>query len=275
VVVQYLRLWDYLQNIHLSDEPDKFIWKWSYNEEFSSSSAYRALFLERTSLAGADRIWKVQAPDRCRFFGWLVLHGRCWTSNRLRQHGMRDSDTCAVCAQEVETLDHLLLGCVHSQETWFRVLSFYGLDHLTPQELPYFDWWLAVRKWVHKSQRKSFDSLALLVIWSLWKESNPRVRERVALQPVSLAPRILEEAQRWARAGFVGLAFLVIVDCFVTLVFVLCALCFLLSPLFCSVLILYQDYYPLLNEKRAMHVLKKHALIVPLDLVVLVLDNLE
>jgi hypothetical protein len=46
VVVQYLRLWDYLQNIHLSDEPDRFIWKWSYNEEFSSSLAYRALFLE-------------------------------------------------------------------------------------------------------------------------------------------------------------------------------------------------------------------------------------
>jgi hypothetical protein len=29
-----------------------------------------------------------------------------------------------------------------------------------------------------------------------------RVHERVALQPVLLAPRILEEARRWARAGF-------------------------------------------------------------------------
>jgi hypothetical protein len=132
VVVQYLHLRDYLQNIHLSDEPDRFIWKWSSNGEFSSSSAYRALFFGRTSLAGVDRIWKVQAPGRCRFFGWLVLHGRCWTSNRLRRHGMRDSDTCALCAEEVETLDHLLLGCVHSRETWFRVLRFYSLDHLTP-----------------------------------------------------------------------------------------------------------------------------------------------
>jgi hypothetical protein len=114
VVVQYLRLWDFLQNFHLSDEPDRFIWKWSYNGEFPSSSAYRALFLGRTPLAGADRIWKVQAPGRCRFFGWLVLHGRCWTSNQLRRHGMRDSDTCALCAQDVETWDHLLIGCVNS-----------------------------------------------------------------------------------------------------------------------------------------------------------------
>jgi hypothetical protein len=85
-------------------------------------------------------------------------------------------------------------------------LRFYGLDHLTPQEeLPYFVWWLAVKKRVHKSQRKGFDSLALLVVWSLWKERNPRVHERVALQPVSLALRILEETRRWARAGFVGI----------------------------------------------------------------------
>jgi hypothetical protein len=162
--------------------------------------------LGRTSLAGVDRIWKVQASGRCRFFGWLVLHVRCRTSNRLRRHGMCDSDTCALCAQEVETLDHLLLGCAHSRETWFRVLRFYGLDHLTPQEeLPYFDWWLAVRKRVHKSQRKGFDSLSLLVVLSLWKERNLRVHERVTLHLVSLAPRILEEARRWARAGFVGI----------------------------------------------------------------------
>jgi hypothetical protein len=127
MVVQYLRLRDFLQNIHLSDEADGFIWKWSSNGEFSSSSAYRALILGRTSLAGADRIWKVQAPGRCRFFGWLVLHGRCWTSNRLRQHRMHDSDTCALCAQEVKPLEHLLLGCVHSRES-FALLRPRSLD---------------------------------------------------------------------------------------------------------------------------------------------------
>jgi hypothetical protein len=45
---------------------------------------------------------------------------------------MRDSDTCALCAQEVETLDHLLLGCVHSRETWFRVLRYYLLRPRSP-----------------------------------------------------------------------------------------------------------------------------------------------
>jgi hypothetical protein len=65
----------------------------------------------------------------------------------------------------VETLDLPLLGCVHSRETWFRVLCYFGLDQITPQEeFPYFEWWLDIRKQVHKSVRKGFDSLALLVV---------------------------------------------------------------------------------------------------------------
>jgi hypothetical protein len=36
-------------------------------------------------------------------------------------------------------------------------------------------------------QRKGFDSLAWLVVWSLWCERNRKVHDRVALQPVALA----------------------------------------------------------------------------------------
>jgi hypothetical protein len=120
------------------------------SREFSSSSAYKALFVGRTCIAGVDRIWKVQAPG-WHFFRWLVLHGRCWTSNCLCRHELQDSDDCALCAQEVETLDHLLLRCVHSRETWLRILHYYGLQHLAPQEeLPFFEWWVATWKQVHK-----------------------------------------------------------------------------------------------------------------------------
>jgi hypothetical protein len=45
VVVQYLHLWDTLRDYYLSDQPDRFIWKWSSSGDFSSSSAYKALFV--------------------------------------------------------------------------------------------------------------------------------------------------------------------------------------------------------------------------------------
>jgi hypothetical protein len=91
--------------------------------------------------------------------------------------------------------------------TWFRIMHYYGLQYLAPQEeLPFFKWWLPTRKQIHKLRRKGFDSLALLVVLSLWKERNRHVHDRAALQPVALAPLILEEARRWARVRFAGIA---------------------------------------------------------------------
>jgi hypothetical protein len=83
--------------------------KWTASCEFSSASAYKALFFGRSSFLGASHLWKTQALGRVRFFGWLVLHGRCWTSDRLRRHGLSGIDVCALCAREVETLDHYSL----------------------------------------------------------------------------------------------------------------------------------------------------------------------
>uniref|UniRef100_K4AMD7 Uncharacterized protein n=1 Tax=Setaria italica TaxID=4555 RepID=K4AMD7_SETIT len=124
------------------------------------------------------------------FFGWLVIHGRCWTSNRLRRHGLRDRDDCALCARE----------------TWFRILSYIGMPRLTLQvEITFAKWWIQAWKTVTKIRRKGFDSLIWLVAWSIWKERR-RVHERLALQPVALASVILEQARLWKPAGFVSLA---------------------------------------------------------------------
>jgi hypothetical protein len=206
VIVQYIRVWDLLLDFALTETRDRFIWKWTASGEFSSGSAYRALFFGWSPLLGASHLWKTQAPSRVRFFGWLVLHGRCWTSDGLRHHGLSVRDVCALCAHEVETLDHLLLGCVHSRETWFRVLRFFDMTDLAPtREEPVAVWWLWAWKVVVKPSHKGFDTLVWLVAWSLWKERNRRVHERAALQTVALAGAILEDVCLWARAGFVSI----------------------------------------------------------------------
>jgi hypothetical protein len=132
VTVQYIRIWDLLLNFDLTDIPDRFIWKWTASGEFSSASAYWVLFFGRSPLRGVSQLWKTKTSGRVRFFGWIVLHGHYWTSNRLRHHRLSDRDICALCAREVETLDHLLLGCVYSRETWFRMLRFFGMADLAP-----------------------------------------------------------------------------------------------------------------------------------------------
>jgi hypothetical protein len=109
-------------------------------------------------------------PGKCKFFAWLVLHGRCWTSDRLHHHGLKDSDTCALCAQEVKTLDHLLVDCVFSRETWFRTLTHILLPQLAPDRpTSLATWWCSARKSVAKTRRKGFDTFVWLVAWSIWR----------------------------------------------------------------------------------------------------------
>jgi hypothetical protein len=148
-------------------------------------------------------------PGKCKFFAWLVLHGRSWTSDRLHRHGLKDFDICTLCAQEVETLDHLLVDCVFSRETCFRTLGHILLPQLAPDcPMSLATWWCSARKSVAKTLLKGFDAFVWLVAWSIWRERNQRVHEREALMSMTLAPAILDEARTWAHASFLLIAHL-------------------------------------------------------------------
>jgi hypothetical protein len=104
-----------------------------------------------------------------------------------------------------------------------------------PQVPEPFAAWLHAMKRIPRARRKGFDSLAWLVVWSLWRERNHRVHDRRALMPVALAPSVLDEARLWASAGLLCL-FCGLVVC-----------CLVCKPQLSS-----------LNEIRAMHVFKNH-----------------
>jgi hypothetical protein len=86
-LVRYVRIWERMQAIVLDHgRDDKFIWKWAGNQQYSSSSAYRAFFHGQCSIPGAKELCNVAVPPRFRFFIWLALLDRCWTSARLQRH---------------------------------------------------------------------------------------------------------------------------------------------------------------------------------------------
>ena len=97
----------------------------------------------------------------------------------------------------------LLTNCVLAREIWYLVLRRCNLQRHTPSlaNSDFVEWWLLSRKQLRKEIRKAFDSLVILVAWSIWKERNLRIFQKVKLPVAELADSILDEAKVWGYAG--------------------------------------------------------------------------
>jgi hypothetical protein len=122
------------------------------------------MFIGFSAPLGAKNIWKTLAPSKVRFFFWLVMHGHCWTAERRFRHGLQDSATYVLCDQEIESMDHILIGCCFSREVWYhwlRKLHLKGV--IVVQQKPSMQWWLSSGKLVPKMLRRGFDSFFFLL----------------------------------------------------------------------------------------------------------------
>ena len=103
---EFLSLWNEVATWEpTAGVQDEFSWSWEDTGKFSVRSAYAANFLAREVAPAADLIWKSRAPSQCKFFIWLALLNRCWTSDRLARRGLPHQDACPFCDQEEESIN--------------------------------------------------------------------------------------------------------------------------------------------------------------------------
>ncbi|KAE8787790.1 Serine/threonine-protein kinase SMG1 [Hordeum vulgare] len=138
--MQYIELWRRVHLIALADQPDKLRWRWTANGLYSAKSCYDALFLGCTSSPHAALTWKTWASLSVKFFMWLALQDRCWTSERLARHGLPHPLACVLCDQAPKSMQHLLIGCPFSR--WHGVFSKLRLTATMPTgQEEFFVWW--------------------------------------------------------------------------------------------------------------------------------------
>jgi len=114
VIVEFLELWDIISEVELQPGvEDSHIWRFSLCGQYTAKSAYDRFFQGVIRFEPYERIWKTWAPGKCRFFLWLVAHNRCWTADRLARHGLDHPTRCLHCDEDSETINHLLVDCLH------------------------------------------------------------------------------------------------------------------------------------------------------------------
>ena len=119
-VVDYMQLWERVQELPLREEEDSVRWRLTANGQYSAKTAYAAFFFGRTAAPGAPLSQKLHM--------WLALKNRLWTADRLQRRGLQHPPVCPLCCQGA----HLLVQCVVAREIWFATLQFVGLQNRTP-----------------------------------------------------------------------------------------------------------------------------------------------
>ena len=94
-----------------------------------------------------------------------------------------------------------------ARELWFSLLALAGLSALVPEGAEdVASWWQRQRERLDNDARPPFDSLILLIAWSLWKDRNNRTFSRTVAGQQELFRKVLREAEDWVAAGFTSLA---------------------------------------------------------------------
>lgn len=145
----------------------------------------------------------VAPPPNCKFFIWLAINNRCWTSDQLSKHGLPHQLACPFCDQHEETIYHLLTSCVLAREVWLQVLCSLNLTDVQPpsSSSSFNSWWKHAARSFPGKLRGGFNSLVIVVSWELRKHRNACVFEgnRTNVQAVLLSGS--GEGRLWCLAG--------------------------------------------------------------------------
>jgi hypothetical protein len=193
-----VRLWVAVHSLHRDvTMEDHFSWPWSKSGEYTAQSTYQALVQENNRFRLWKPIWRSRATPKSKQFMWLAVQNRIWTSERRFRHGLDEHELpCAVCLQEKDTADHLLLQCVVARETWHICRHRLDLNIEEPLHHDMLEeWWVKERSRIRGREKRDFDTLVCTLCYWLWKNRNAWVFQDVRRQrnPLSLAALVTEE----------------------------------------------------------------------------------
>jgi hypothetical protein len=150
-------------------------------------------------------VWQLSPPPpQLKFFAWLAIHIRLWTSNRLERRGWTNCGLCPLCKQTQETAAHLLSHCRFTKRLWEMVKVWLGTDSFDTNgwtdDIALQSWWENMSS-TNVPNRKALASLTILVSWTIWNERNARVFRNKSTPPLVLLNNIKTEVKLWMCAG--------------------------------------------------------------------------
>jgi hypothetical protein len=84
-----------------------------------------------------ENIWTAKVENKCRFFCWLLLQNRLWTSDRVLAHGGQGDGVCKLCYTHQKTALYMLARCPYSNADWQGLQGWLGITLQRPPRNSY------------------------------------------------------------------------------------------------------------------------------------------
>jgi len=204
-VTQLQSLHDLLQQHHpVRDERDGV--HWSSNRGFSVKNLMNEAEKINNGAAVCDSIvgtvWKKIAPPKVEFMLWLTLLGRLNTRDMLVKKGMlpQQDNWCGFCAEQPETIDHLLFQCQISWQVWRNIAE--ALRVQIDREMNFrqlYEKWMS-KRYSNPLRRKLHIAAFFAIAWSLWTGRNKKVFEKQEIRLDMLCNLIRWRIVWWSKA---------------------------------------------------------------------------
>lgn len=82
-LVEFVTLWDLVQEIEFTDQDDRITWRWTPTGHYTAKSAYEAQFASTYTSVQADMIWKAHMEAKHKFFAWLLVQSKILTADKM------------------------------------------------------------------------------------------------------------------------------------------------------------------------------------------------
>ena len=105
------------------DKVDKAVWvdKKKREIQFTVGRAWKDFRHDKGKVDWAKSVWYSQCIPKHSFVSWVAMHGRLNTQDRIVQWFPGKQMQCALCAQGIDSHEHLFFKCRYSSHIWNKV----------------------------------------------------------------------------------------------------------------------------------------------------------
>ena len=170
-----------IQTLMPGSSADRNIWAFTDHGSYTVKSAYwlRAnressrvsarSTAEQASVALKKKVWKIPTLPKIRVFMWRALSGALVVADRLNSRGLNVDQTCKLCNNVLESINHVLFQCHPAQELLQTV--HFPVDSMPPSNLT--DNFTMILQMIsdtiiEESRRNAIPWL----LWTIWKNCN-------------------------------------------------------------------------------------------------------